>query len=86
MKLSEAMILAVMDAITVPLKINLTGNAERNALHMRSISVLLSVLYTFYTRSESVPALFSCGSIGRVPCNAFTRKRTHSFERVHKNR
>ena len=51
---------------TVPLRINLTGNAERNALHIRSISVLLSVLYPFYTRSESVPALFSF-----VPLDAF---------------
>ena len=68
-------------SITVPLRINLTGNAERNALHIRSISVLLSVLYPFYTRSIPVPNPFQLCSLV-VPLDAFHVTHLHEKERV----
>ena len=52
--ISDQEIIEVGIRSTVPLRINLTANAERNALHFRSISVLLSVLYPFRIRSSSV--------------------------------
>ena len=66
---------------TVPLRINLTGNAEQNALHIRSISVQFPFSYPFYIRSIPVPNPFQLCSLV-VPLDAFHVTHLQEKERV----
>ena len=67
--------------VTIPLRINLTGNAEQNALHIRSISVQFPFSYPFYIRSIPVPNPFQLCSLV-VPLDAFHVTHLQEKERV----